>query len=130
MGRVQRLRDLNRQRQERFHLHRPARDLVIQGFSIQEFHCDKALVAVPANLVNSADVWMVQGRGSPRFPAETLQSLRVLRDLQRQKLQRNETTELGIFSLIDNSHPATAKFLDDAVMGYGLPDHRAQILGL
>jgi hypothetical protein len=32
--------------------------------------------------------------------------------------------QAGVFGLIDNTHPASTKFLDDAVVGDGLPDER------
>ena len=39
-----------------------------------------------------------------------------------QELQRDEATKLGVLSLIDDTHPAAAQFLDDAVVGDGLPN--------
>jgi len=32
------------------------------------------------------------------------------------QFQRDEATKLGILSLVDDSHPATAELLDDSVM--------------
>jgi len=37
--------------------------------------------------------------------------------------------QLDIFSFVDDTHPPAAKLLDDVVMGDGLTDHWAQILG-
>jgi hypothetical protein len=46
-----------------------------------------------------------------------------------QKLQGDEATKLGVLSLVNDTHPAPAKFFDDAVVRNGLPDHWAEILG-
>ena len=61
-----------------------------------------------------------------RFPAKTVQSLRVLRDLVWQELQCDEAAEVFVFSLIDNSHPAAAKLLNNSVMRDNLSDHGAR----
>jgi len=37
--------------------------------------------------------------------------------------QRDETTEVYVLSLVDDAHPATTQFLDDAVMRDGLAHH-------
>jgi hypothetical protein len=84
------------------------------------------MLIVFANFVNCADVGMIECRGSSGFAAKTVQSLRVLCDLVRQELQRDEAAEVFVFSLIDNSHPATAKPLNDTVMRDGLSDHGAR----
>src|SRR3984893_10714528 len=76
-----------------------------------------------ADLVDGADVRMVQGRSCTGFAPETLQSLRILRDIIGQELEGDKATKLGVLGFIDNTHAATAQLLDDAVMRDGLPDH-------
>jgi hypothetical protein len=66
---------------------------------------------------------MIECGCSAGFAPETFQSLRVLRDVVRQKLQRDEAAQVLVFGFIDNPHPATAKLLDNAVMRDGLSDH-------
>ena len=46
-------------------------------------------------------------------------------DIFGQELQRNETSKLGVLSLVDDTHPAAAEFLDDAVVRDGLANHGA-----
>ena len=40
----------------------------------------------------------------------------------RQEFQRDEATKLGVLSLVNHTHAATAQLLDDAVVGDGLTD--------
>ena len=49
-------------------------------------------------------------------------------DFIGKKFEGNEPTKLGVFGFVDDTHPAPAEFLDDAVMRDGLPDHWARIL--
>ena len=66
---------------------------------------------------------MVQGGSSSRLTSEPFQSLQVLGYVLWQEFQRDEAPKLGVLSLVDHTHPASAEFLDDAVVRDGLPDH-------
>ena len=78
---------------------------------------------VLADFMNRADVRMVEGGGGSSFTSETFQRLRVMRNFVWQEFQSDETTQLGIFSLIDNSHPTAAQLLDNAIVRDSVPDH-------
>jgi hypothetical protein len=49
--------------------------------------------------------------------------LRVSGNIVGQELQRNETTQLGVLSLVNDTHPPTAELFNDAVARNGLADH-------
>jgi hypothetical protein len=95
---------------------------MLQRESIQKFHGDKAFAVVLTNLVDGANIGMVEGRGSAGFTAKTFQRLWVLRDIFGKKLERNKPTERSVFGLVDHTHPATAELLDDQVVRNGLTD--------
>jgi hypothetical protein len=78
-----------------------------------------------ADLVNGADIGMVQRRGSFGFTLEAAERLRILRYIVRKELQGDETTKIGVLCFVDDAHPTAAEFFDDAVMGDGLADHGA-----
>src|SRR5260370_39877051 len=86
--------------------------------------------SVLADFVNGADVGMVESGSRTRFPAESFKRLRVIGDIFGQELQRHEAAEFSVLSLVNNSHAATAEFLDDAVMRDHLADHWSRILRL
>jgi len=65
---------------------------------------------------------MVQRRGRLRFSLEARQCLWVFCDIVRQEFQRHVAVQPRIFGFVHNTHPAAAKFLDDAVVGDGLTD--------
>ena len=78
---------------------------------------------------------MVQRRCGLRFSLEACQGLPIHRHIVGEKLQRNKAAQARIFGFVHDTHPAAAKFLDDAVVGDGLADegvgvrHGAAILG-
>src|ERR1700730_8231990 len=81
------------------------------------------MAIVLADLVDRADVGVVQGRSRACFAPEPFERLRVLSDLFGQKLQCDKAAKVGVLSLVDNTHAAATKFLDDAVVGDRLADH-------
>ena len=64
------------------------------------------------------------------FTLEASESLCVLGYVVRQELEGYESVQPGVFGLVDHTHTATAEPLDDAVVGDGLTDHWAAMLGL
>src|SRR5580692_5583997 len=108
---------------------------MFQRLAFQIFHSYEAPAIMLTNLVDGADVRMIQCRGGTSLPAEPFKGLWVFRQVIRKEFQSNEAAELGVLSFIDHAHPATAKFFKDAVVGNCLPDepvrirHSAVILG-
>src|SRR6266853_3994257 len=76
-----------------------------------------------ADFVDCANIGMVEGRRRTRLPAEALECLLVARQLIRQEFEGDEATECGVLGLVDHTHAAATKFLDDAVVRDGLADH-------
>ena len=78
------------------------------------------------DLINRADVGMVEGRGSACFGLKAFQCTRITRHFFRQKLQGNTTTQFQVLRLVYHSHsPATEDF-QNSVVGNFLAN---QVLG-
>ena len=88
---------------------------MLQGCTIEKFHHDVGAPILLADVVNHADVGMVEGGGSLRFTLETRQGLRVFRYIIRQELERHEAVQAGVLGLVNHTHSAAAQLLDDAV---------------
>ena len=76
-----------------------------------------------ADVVNRADVGMIQCRRRLRLALEARQSLGVLSNFIRQELQGDKALETGVFGLVDDAHPTTTEFFENAVMRDCLFDH-------
>src|SRR5208337_3397478 len=95
---------------------------MLKGSSIQEFHHEEGAAVLLADVINGADVGVIQGGSGPRLPLETCERLRVVSDFVRQKLQGHEPVQSDVLGLVNHAHSATTQLLDDAVMGDGLAD--------
>ena len=121
MCRVERVGDLDAQIEHRFDLQRLASDPVPECLPLQQFHRDEGSPIGLINLVDRADVWVVQGGRGFGFPLETAEGLCVVGEFVGKKLQGDVATELEVFAFIDHAHAAPADPAEDAVMGDCLP---------
>src|SRR6266852_9300390 len=96
---------------------------MFQRRSVEILHDDERLAVLLTNVVDSADIRMVERRRSSRLAAESLQRLPVLRYILRQKLQCNEAVKPSVLGLVNDSHASAAELLDDAVMRDDLSNH-------
>jgi hypothetical protein len=119
----ERISDLDCQREHSIERQRLARNAMLEGLPIQKLHDDEMLATLFADVVNSANVWVIQRRRSLRLTPETFKCGSVVCRLGRQKLKRDESMEASILCLVNHSHPAATELLDDVVMRDGLSDH-------
>jgi hypothetical protein len=66
---------------------------------LQQFHGDERSPIDLVNLVDRADVRVIQGGSSFGFPLETAERLRIAREVVGKELQRDMPTELEVFCL-------------------------------
>src|ERR1035437_7427742 len=123
MGSVKTVGDFDGERQEHVRLHGPPGNEVLESLTFKKLHGDEGLAGRLADLIDGADAGVIQCGSSLRFPLKTRQSVRIMRRLLRQKLQRDEAMQREVFGLVDNPHSAAAQLLDNAVMRDTLADH-------
>src|ERR1700733_1333552 len=90
VGRIQRIGDLDAERQELLRVDGLFPNPVFQRRAIQVLHHDERPAILLTNVVNRADVWVVQGRSSLRFALKTAESVRVSSHFVREKLERHK----------------------------------------
>src|SRR6266478_7971411 len=121
MCRVESVGNLNAQIEHRFDLQRLAIDPMPERLPLQQFHGDEGSPIGLVNLVDRADVGMVQrGRGFG-LTLKTAESLCVVGELFRKELRSYVATEFQVFRLVDDAHAPAADPAEDAVMGNSLP---------
>ena len=72
-----------------------------------------------ADLVDGADVFVVERGGRLSFPDEARVGLVVGAQVRRQKLQRDGAVELRVAGFVDHAHAPATEFLQDLVVGDG-----------
>jgi hypothetical protein len=97
---------------------------VLQCRSVQILHDDKGLPVHLVNLVDGANVRVVQRRGGFGFTLKAGERLRVSADIIRKEFECDRAIEFYVFGLVDNTHSPTTELFDDTVMRDGLPEQR------
>ena len=123
MGGVERVSDLDGQREQGIEFERMARDHMLQRRAIQKLHDDERLAILFANVVDGADVGMVERRGRFRLPAKPFKCLMVAGHVFRQKLEGHKPVEAGVLRFVNHTHAPATELRDDAVVRDGLADH-------
>src|SRR6516165_9878469 len=103
---------------------------MLKGLALQVFHHDEGLAFTLVNVVNGANVGMVQGGGSTGFPLEAFEgdggSLLVLRSTQHllgKELEGYKGAEAKILGLVDHTHAPAAELFENAIVADGTADH-------
>src|SRR5450432_2712093 len=78
------------------------------------------------DIINRADVWMVQGRSSAGLAAKALDGLSVLGSFFGEEFQRQAAAEPSVFGLLDHAHATAAKLFNDAIVADCLTDEGGQ----
>ena len=123
VGGVERVGNLDRQPEQNIGFDRSAGDAMLQRHPVEKFHDQKGMAICLPDLMDGADIGMVQRRGRLRLPLEAGQGLSVFGDVNGQKLQGYKSVEGCVLGLVDNPHAAATQLLDDAVVRDGLADH-------
>src|SRR5271157_5353339 len=97
--------------------------MMLQRHAVQKLHGQKGLAVLLANVVNCADIRVIQRRCGLSFTLKTGECLRVTADLRWQELQGDEAAKAHVLSFVNHSHAAAAEFLDNTVMRDDLVDH-------
>src|SRR5450755_2821277 len=90
--------------------------MVPQSFPGKKFHGDEVLPVRFANLINRADVRVIQRRNCARFAPKTLHRLAFAGRMFVQKFQRDDSAQRQILSLEDIAHASAADLFQHAIV--------------
>jgi hypothetical protein len=111
---------------QRLHIERTIADALLQRRSVQKLHGDEGAPVLLADVVDRADVRVVQRGGGARVAPEARPRARIRGELGGQELERDKPLEPRVLRPVDNSHPAAAELSHDAIVGHGPTD---QVIG-
>ncbi len=87
---VKRIRNFDPQAKNLVNFHRTPADPVFQGHAFEELHRDEGMAILFANVVDRADIRMIEGGGGLRLASKSRQRLCISGHFVRQKLERDE----------------------------------------
>ena len=123
VSRVEGVGNLDPKREQSVHSIGAIADDVLQRGSVEVLHDDERLAVLLADVVDRADIRMIERRRSLGFAAKPFERLPILSDVFREKFQRDKAVEARVLRFVNNTHAAAAQLLDDAVMRDNLANH-------
>src|ERR1700693_3926947 len=102
--------------------------MVFESLALQKLHGNEGQAIVLADFVDGANVGMIQRRGGARFARDSCERLPVFNQLFGKKLEREESAQRGVFSLVHHTHAPTTQLLKNPVAGNDLANHEAASL--
>src|ERR1700722_19286301 len=97
---------------------------MLERAAVEILHGNKGMAVLLRDLVNRADVGVIQRGGGSCLATESLERLRVAGDVLREKFQRNKAAELVVLGFVNDAHAATTEFLDHSIVGNDKSDGR------
>ncbi len=102
-----------------------AGDAMFKRRAFHELHGNKRLAVLLIDLVDGADVGVIQRRSSARLSPKAFESVGNLGEIVRKELERDKPAERSVLSLVHNTHPAATQLFDDPVVRDDFADHCA-----
>src|ERR1700728_3766801 len=100
---------------------------MLQRMTLEQLHGDKRTPLEFSDVVNCANTWMIQRGCRARFTPESLDRLRVLRNVFRKEFQRYIAAKPRVFRFIDYAHASAADFFEDGIVGDSATDNRPSV---
>ena len=106
---------------------RAARDPRLQRLALQQLHHHELLAGVLADVVQRADVRMIERRDGARLAEEALHRLRLATRFLGQELDRDLAAQPQVLGGVDHAHAAAAERLLDSIVRDLLSGHAASV---
>jgi hypothetical protein len=92
---LERVGNLDRERQQHVDLERAPGDAMLQRHPVEKLHHEERAAVLLADIVDGADVGVIQRRCGLRLAAESDQGLGIVGEVRRQELQRDGAPHLS-----------------------------------
>jgi hypothetical protein len=119
---VKRVGDFDGDIEQRAQGHRSPVDAMLERLALEQLHDDEVLVLVLADVVDRADVRMIQSRGRLRLALKALDGHGIARQIGGEELQCHRSAKTRILGAVHDTHAAAAKVLDHLVVTDGPGD--------
>ena len=127
VGRVEAIGNFDGDVEELGNFDGPALDAVLKSLPFEKFHGDEGAAFEFANIVNGADVGVIEGGSGAGFAMEALDGLGIIGNVVGEEFEGDVAAEAGVLGFVDHAHPAAAEFFLDGVMRDGTADGRGSV---
>jgi hypothetical protein len=95
----------------------------MQGLPLHPLHDDERLTFVLANIVDRADVGMVQCGCRPRFDSEAFDGLSIARQFLGDELECDRPAKAGVVGAVHDAHATGSQLIDHPIVSDCFANH-------
>jgi hypothetical protein len=106
----------------------PTAKVLGQCLALAVFHYEEIRVSIAADIEEGADVGMAERRNCARLALKALPQVCPARGIGPEDLERNDTVQPSVASLIDFTHAAGTELFDNLIVTQCLADHAQSTL--
>jgi hypothetical protein len=121
--RIKRIGDLDAEVDRLMDLDRPVRQQLAQGLPLEQLHHEVGSALVLADVVDRADILMVQRGSGACFGAKPLEGAGV-RQFVWDELEGDGPSQANVFARVDDTHPTGTQLGGDAIVTNRASEHR------
>ena len=123
MGSTESVGNFAGKHEKRFQREGLSRNAMLEGQAFEKLHGNEDVIAMLADFINGADIGMIERGCGARLTTEAFKRVRISGDVSGEKFQGYKTAELGILSLVNDTHTAAPELVEDAIVGDDLANH-------
>ena len=101
-----------------------SRNAIAKGLAFEKFHGDEVLTVGFIDLVDGADVGVIEGGRGAGLTKEAFDHLGIAGELQGQAFEGDPAPEAGVFRAVDNAHASSTERIDELIVRNCRTDHR------
>ena len=124
----ERIGDLDRELNRQAEFNRPSRDAFLQCFTIQQLHRNELLAVGFVNVVDSADIGMIQCGRRSSLALKALDGLDVVGNLTGQEFERHLAPKSQVLGAVDDTHATAPNPFENPVMRDIRSEHERRIV--
>src|SRR6202161_4068723 len=112
----QAVRQLNGDVQKLGYSNRLFGDALLESLAFQQLHRNEGALFKFPDIVNRANVWVIQRRREARIALKTLDCLGITPNIAGKKLQRNLPAKTRVLRLVNDAHASACNNFEDGVV--------------
>src|SRR5690348_15032032 len=89
---------------------------MLQRVALKQLHDDERSALVFSDIVNGANIRMIQSGSRARFALKSFERGRIGRRVLEEKLERHISVEPRVFGFVDHAHAAAPELFYDAIV--------------
>jgi hypothetical protein len=92
---------------------------VLESLALEKFHGDEGTAFEFSDIVDGANIGVIESGGGAGFATESLDGLGIVRDVVGKEFQSDAAAEADVLGFVNHAHATATEFFEDTVVRDG-----------